>query len=100
MKKIVLMCSLALASGCSSEEAPKVYEPVPVGSISSVQEHDIEGIGTVRVGANLEHPKFGIGQVVSIQAGGPITEVLLKFPSGEERWIGAELAGLKIVDAP
>ena len=95
---IALVC-LVLVSGCGREDQTSVSEPVPLGSLHDVEALDIPGIGVVTVGAILEHPKFGRGEVLVIEAGGPVTSIQIRFGS-KERWIVAEGSEMKVVEKP
>lgn len=64
--------------------------------MDSVQEHEIIGLGTVRVGQEIIHAKFGIGKIEEIQPGEEgITVINITFPSVGSKWLIAEHANLK-----
>ena len=66
--------------------------------MNSVQEHEIIGLGTVRVGQEIIHAKFGVGKVEEIQPGEEgITVINITFPSVGSKWLIAEHANLKQV---
>ena len=75
-------------------------EPAPLESLHQPEEAEIAGLGVMRRGDRLEHPKFGVGAVVHIEAGGPVTIVQLKFADGSQRSLVAEHAALKRVRVP
>jgi len=74
-------------------------EAIPASSllgVDSVQEHEIIGLGTVRIGQELTHAKFGVGKVEEIQPGEEgITVINITFPSVGSKWLIAEHTNLK-----
>ena len=73
-----------------------MYEPVPLEALHQPEEAEVVGLGVVRLGDRLEHPSFGVGEVVHIEAGGPVTIVQLKFADGSLRSLVAEHAAERI----
>ncbi|MBB1519894.1 hypothetical protein [Aquipseudomonas guryensis] len=65
--------------------------------MDSVQEHEIIGLATVRIGQELTHAKFGVGKVEEIQPEEGITVINITFPSVGSKWLIAEHANLKQV---
>lgn len=69
-----------------------------IPGIESVQEHEVTGLGTVRVGQELAHAKFGVGKVNEIHLGDAgVTMINITFPSFGSKWLMAEHANLKKV---
>lgn len=60
-----------------------------------IEETDVPHVGMVRVGRTLEHPVFGLGEVVDIARweSGDIT-ICLDFPKHGSKWLVPEFARL------
>ena len=67
----------------------------------SIGETDVPLVGTVRVGRTLEHPVFGVGEVVDIARweSGEIT-ICLEFPKHGSKWLVPEFARLSEPQSP
>ncbi|WP_369958909.1 hypothetical protein [Pseudomonas benzenivorans] len=93
--KSQLKATLLAFAACISA---KVFSAGSVPGIESVQEHEIIGLGTVRVGQELIHGKFGVGKVKEIQLGEDgITIINITFPALGPKWLVAEYANFKRV---
>jgi hypothetical protein len=100
MHTTLLFAAVLMSGACQAKKPEAMYEPVPLEALHQPEEYEIVGLGLVRLGDRLEHPKFGVGEVVHIEAGGPVTIVQLKFADGRLRSLVAEHAALKRVHAP
>jgi hypothetical protein len=93
--KSQLKAALFIFAACISA---KVLSVGSIPGIDSVQEHEIIGLGLVRVGQELIHEKFGVGKVKEIQLGEEgATIINITFPSLGSKWLIAEYANLKRV---
>ena len=94
--KLQLKAALFALAACISAKA---LSESSIPGIASVQEHEIIDLGTVRVGQELAHEKFGIGIVKEIQPGEEgATTININFPSSGSKWLIAEYANLKLVN--
>ena len=94
MKSQLKAIPLAFAACISA----KALSADSIHGIESVQEHEIIGLGAVRVGQDLIHEKFGIGKVKQIHLGeNGVTMINIDFSSSSSKWLVAEYANLKRV---
>ena len=69
-----------------------------VDILYGVDEHEISGLGLVRVGDKVVHPKFGNGKIIKIQTPNKETTMInIEFSDYDSKWLMAEFANLTLL---
>mgnify|MGYP000029180621 CR=1 FL=1 len=69
-----------------------------INMLDGVDEHEISGLGLVRVGDEVVHPKFGNGKVIKIQTPNEETTMInIEFSGYDSKWLIAEFANLTLL---
>jgi DNA helicase-2/ATP-dependent DNA helicase PcrA len=62
-----------------------------------VKETVVPGLGVLKIGSKVSHPKFGIGTVQSIELNDSSTTSNIIFKSHGSKWLVVEFANLSLI---